>query len=226
MSTAFVQRKGFWLIIDKESDFQRRHFFCGENELIGSDCPNCKKKLLKILTLDTRDHRIEIKFNNIIYIHLLFCWTCIISQQPFYYRLEDDNSINIIGYGNGQKFDDFPYENYPEFFPGVYSELEELSGSDQKIISNLNSCVIEEGEIIQTMPHLCQPNHQIGGEPYLIQKESYKFGCIKCHKIMPLFASIGDKNLDHRGFSGNPDVQMLFFVCTDCSIICAIQRCD
>lgn len=226
MNIQAVQKKGYLFIPSICNYGQYTHIFCGNHKIIGADCPNCKKKLLRFLSIDMRDPSIEIDGYNCSFLHLLYCWTCNISQEVFFYKLLKDNEVKVIKYGIGGATNYFPYQNYPSFFPKSFGQFKPLSIDQQNIIKCVNSGKIDEYDLSFDDAKMCMPDHQIGGEPYLIQKEFQYIKCVECGSYMMLLGTICDKCWDQRGFTGNNFVQVIFYFCSHCMQIAAIQHCD
>ena len=123
--------------------------------------------------------------------------------------------------------EDFPYADYPVWFPGAPARLVMLSSESQGLLEALNAGHLDEGDIDQSHPDLCRPRHQLGGEPYLVQKDpAYSIACPECRLAIPFLAAFADDCVDPRGFVGEPYVQVLFHVCRACRVVGAIQQCD
>lgn len=212
---------------DDEEGSEYRHSFCGQNNIIGGWCPNCAKPLLLFMSLDTSDSRLHKYSIRKIIVPLLYCWTCGISQTPFYYRVINDNEIKILSYGKSKKYVDFPYAYYPEHFPLARIELNAITNIEQDIISKLNAGIINQYlDLSIELQYLAEPTHQIGGEPYLVQREFDKVHCCLCNTSMCFFAAVANNCTDNRGFIGNDYVQVIFYFCKSCDVLCAIQMCD
>ena len=221
-----IQQKGFFINLNESSSSDINNYFCGRHAIEGAICPNCGKPLLRFFTFSKQDIPTDIGAYPYQNIHFLFCWKCNISQDYFFYKVLGDNEISIIKYKKGGVQKDFPYFDYPDYFPLGEVQFEKIADRDQKIISNVNSKIVNKYDLPEEDFHLCCPRHQIGGEPYLVQEEYEKIYCPICKKAMLFTISVSDNCLDQRGFVGNPFVQILYYFCGDCLIICAIQRCD
>ena len=218
----FVQYNSFTQIMG-----DRTHYFCGEQTIHGAICPNCSKPLIQFLTLDTEDTRLLLLKSKTRYLSLLFCWCCNVSQEPFYYRTHTDERVEILGFGQGGTASDFPYEDYPIFFPGIRCDFLEIPDNVQNLIQQANRGEHVSSEIQFEGILIAQLNHQVGGEPWLTQQNpEFRLKCCLCNKFMSFLASIGDESIDTRGFTGNPFVQVLFHFCEDCQVIGAFQQCD
>jgi len=203
------------------------HFFCGPQDVKGAWCPNCQKPLLRFLALDTQDNRLALQNTPSRLLSLLFCWTCSVAQEVFFYRALEDG-VELLDYGQGGVDTDFPYEKYPIFFPGAAAALNAISAEEQTLITRLN-CRFESGEkasaIYGKRRDLWSVRHQIGGEPFLIQG-LLALVCPDCGTEMPLLASIANDCLDERGLTGNDGLQLLFHYCRKCCVVGVYQECD
>jgi hypothetical protein len=203
------------------------HHFCGEQHIEGANCPNCNKPLLCFLRIDTSDPRFGLDTGNASFIPLLYCWTCNIAQDEFYYRPLKDGSIEIAEYGHGGVAVDFPYENYPVHFPGSKAELLSITSDAQAAIRRVNSGDLALSSMRREYPGIYGCQHQLGGEPFLIQRDpDYELDCPKCKKVMPFLASIADNCLDPRGFTENDGVQVLYHYCKACNMLGAFHAVD
>lgn len=216
---------------DREKSLKFGHQFCGAHNIAGANCPNCQKPLLRFLTLDTTDERIGLSQLGERRIHCLFCWTCNIAHEPFYYKHHDDGSIALIEYGKDGVEVDFPYEDYPSAFPEASVTLLEIASDAQKAIQSVNAGRLKISSWRDKHPDLFGCQHQIGGEPFLIQRNpnyatERDIRCPECKKSTPFFVSIADDCLDERGFTENDGVQVIFNLCRQCLTMCAFQQCD
>ena len=90
-----------------------------------------------------------------------------------------------------------------------------------------NRDLMDEYEVHLSRPHLTEVHHQIGGEPYNIQRDpELRLECPGCSSQMLHVASIANDTLDCQGFAGDSGVQMMFEYCPACRIIGAFQQCD
>ncbi|HZS08264.1 MAG TPA: hypothetical protein VFD58_25750 [Blastocatellia bacterium] len=157
------------------------------------------------------------------------------AQRPFFYQFTGNDAIRLLAVGRGGTRADFPYSGYPRFFPEAFVELSPLPEADQEVIKALNKGKADEWEVRQKKPHLCFPQHQIGGEPFLVQKNpdyqgdgrfAEKVTCPECGRVMPFLAAIGDETRGAGGFTGIDFVQVLFHYCKRDHIVAAFQQCD
>lgn len=203
------------------------HIFCGKHEVQSAICPNCKKPLLRYLMLDLSDDILEFPKTDLSSLSFFFCWTCNIAQSFFFYKTIDMGEIKILSYEKGGCSNDFPYIDYPLNFPESRALLKQIPNDIQNAISQVNSGKVDEYDFDKETRFFMRPKHQIGGEPYLVQGElTEEIICPECKQNMKLLASFGDDCNDTRGFTGNTYVQVLYFFCSTCSVLCAYQQCD
>lgn len=201
------------------------HSLCGTQQLAGASSPNSGLPLLLVASLDATDPRLGISNSTVNKLHLLYSWTCGISDGDFTYR-ESSEGVEILAYARGPAHDDFPYENYPAFFPRIAVELEALTAEEQDIIKQMNRRVDSEVPLHGEFPQLFAPRSQLGGEPRLMQWPPTPSTCPACGASMPLLASIGNENGSAIGFTDNQFVQTLFFLCDTCTVVTAYNMCD
>lgn len=201
------------------------HSLCGAQQIAGAISPNSGRPLLLVASLDTADPRIGISSSKVKTLHLLYSWTCGISDGDFTYR-ESSEGVEILAYATGPAHDDFPYENYPAFFPRIAVELEALTTEEQAVIKQMNRGMDGEVPLRRVAPQLVAPRSQVGGEPRLLQWPLPPYTCPVCRGPMPLLASIGNENGSAIGFTDNEFVQTLFFLCNACTVVTAYNMCD
>ncbi|MGI4788572.1 MAG: hypothetical protein ACRYFS_06950 [Janthinobacterium lividum] len=201
------------------------HQFCGSHNISGADCPNCRKPLLRFFGLDTRDSRLLLQEPLFSTLPLLFCWTCNISQEMLFYRVRD-NAVELLQFGLSGVQTDFPYEDYPLFFPGAALVLDAVTLEDQSLLTRLNNR-FDAGEnateILGEHRDLWNVRHQVGGEPFLTQ-DMAEINCLDCAEEMPFLASVANDCLDIRGLTGDEGVQVLYHYCRKCYVVAAYQR--
>lgn len=203
------------------------HRFCGPYNVEGASCPNCRKPLLRFFGLDTRDSRLSLQSNQTSTLSLLFCWTCNVAQETFFYRASGD-AIEVLQYGQGGVQVDFPYEDYPLFFPSAAIALNAITPDEQGTLNRLNRR-FETGEpisqILGQRRDLWCVRHQIGGLPFLTQ-ELMMLECPLCNVEMSFLASVANNCLDTRGLAGDDGVQVLYHYCRKCCVIGVYQMVD
>jgi len=204
------------------------HYFCGLNKDKQAICPNCKSPLYRILSLDTSDPRLQLENAPFKYLTLLWCWKCILSYSKiFSYVIAKDGNISIWQYNKHKDISaDFPYKDYPLFFPEVQIELIPVSEQLQELIEKVNDNEVSQSKARTENGQIIKPNNQIGGEPYLLHPIMKYLRCKLCNKRMPLFASIGDENTNSKGFADYEYQQTLFFYCRNCYVVSAFNQCD
>ncbi len=236
MNLKSVIKQGYFLkYLRKKEESNDTHIFCGAHSVQSAWCPNCQKPLLRFLALNTRDSRLGLEKSPFQWLSLFFCWTCQIAVNPFYYQITSKEEIELLKYGEGSLKSNFPWTDYPVYFPKAYVHLQPLTDHEQQTIKGLNRDEISGWEINRKTPYLNRPAHQVGGEPYLVQMNpDYQTDawtkeivtCLKCGKLMPFLAAIGDKTRSKMGFAGNDFVQVIFNYCKRDRLICAFQQCD
>ena len=209
--------------IDSESKF--RHEFCGQHSISGAYCPNCKKTLLRVLDIDFNDERLTF-LSNQKHINLLYCWTCNVAQDQFYYQILNPQTIKILFFGEGGAVTDFPYEDYPLFFQSRFPNLEIISKEEQTLLSKMNQGWPGISEIRKINNKLIRPQHQIGGEPQLPQGELDELICPMCKKFMPFLAMIGNDCGHPQGLCGNDYVAVIYYYCNKCLVVGVVLQCD
>jgi hypothetical protein len=227
-----IPRRGYYVHYGKGVDTGKyKHYFCGRNDIAEAICPNCDKPLLKLLSLDTSDPRLELQDSPFAMLPLLYCWTCNISQgPPFCYQVQDDGLVRLISYGKGKAGDTFPYvpyNDYPVYFPGspagfspVPSETDEAM-EWHYVGDESDELEAKYGRIVEKV-YGESARHQVGGVPFLVQGPTEEV-CELCGRALPFFATIADDNLDARGFASG-GVQTIFHYCRECHV--AHVNCD
>jgi hypothetical protein len=157
----------------------------------------------------------------------LYCWTCNIAGEGFFYQLIADG-VKLLKYGRGGLDNFFNKDNFPRHFPGAPARLIPLTTEEQRAICSLNADEIDYPERDELAQALAVPMHQVGGEPYLVQHdwECTSLTCPVCHREMSFLASIGDDAVLPRGFVENDFVQVLYSYCSLCHVVGAIHTCD
>jgi hypothetical protein len=196
--------------------------------------------MLRFLLLDTADPRLELPAAGPP-LPLLYCWTCGVAQSDLWYRVEDDGGVEFLQYGQGGQETDFPYSDYPVYFPQRYVRLRAIPGAIQGAILVKNSGKIsttysEPGAIPEYEPTGERPEseidltgqepwHQIGGQPLFLDTY-WRMKCPLCDGRMPFLAAIGDESGAEKGFTENPYVQVLYHVCPECWCVGAYHQTD
>jgi hypothetical protein len=221
----FFGDQGYFVRYRGGSDTTAKHRFCGAPPTDFPACPNCRLPLLHFLTVDLSDNRLDIKWGNG-ETSFVYCWRCQLAQEDFYYR-QAGSTIQILMYGAGPPSSTFPYPEYPIAFPQAAAVLEPISEAHQNIIREANARTVFPWDLPGDLAKLCEPQHQLGGEPYLVQGNADEsIICLECNRQMEFLLSVADDCLDDRGFSGSSSVQVLYFVCSNCSVVRALHEID
>ena len=207
------------------SNIRSLHALCGPQHINGAVSPNSGVPLLLVASLDTADPLLGISHLNVETVHLLYSWTCGISEGDLTYR-ESTLGVEILSYTKGEPQSNFPYENYPGFFPRVDVNLEVITPEEQLVMKRLNRREAGSTQLARQFPRLAVPRAQVGGEPRLMQWPLSVRTCPVCRKPMLLLASIGNETGSTLGFTDNVFVQMVFFLCADCTVITAFNLTD
>ena len=235
---AFEPREGYRLVM-REGDFG--HHLGGETPVPGADCPNCQKPLMHAATLDTWDERLGIRaaFR---YLPVLFCWRCEIVIGEFFYRVNSDESVEVL-YGVrpkpeltflqtvGSLFGRKPpepspdrYMQRPSFYPRRPFDLEPLNEIEREF------AVAANRDPTWFPPEYRVRRHQIGGEPYAGGhfEDVHTLSCWSCQQPMPVLTALCDNPagaaIDAEfqisgGFAGDPETLVLVRFCRACAVV-------
>jgi hypothetical protein len=181
--------------------------------------------MLTLLDLDALDPLVELQGSGLTRLPVLFCWTCPAAQSIVRYQLlTPGNVVRLINYEQEEPVTDFPYEDYPVSFPRHALRFQALTEHERSYLHELNT-TDNPGPPTRAHRDLARPQHQIGGEPYLVQPLQ-RVPCPECRRIMPFFGTIGDDTLSPRKFTGNDFVQTLVHLCRACRVAAVYQQCD
>jgi hypothetical protein len=114
---------------------------------------------------------------------------------------------------------DFPYEQYPAFFPQYGVTLQPLTADQQSVIEKLNRRADDPIALASEFPALEAPRAQVGGEPRLLQWPLAQPFCPVCRGGTRLLATFGNANETPRGFTDNAYVELLFHLCEACTVV-------
>lgn len=199
------------------------HQLCGTHSVGGAACPNCRKPLLLMLSLDTRDARLGLTDAGFRHLRLFLCWSCNISSTtPLFYRQNQDGSITLISYTKNLPVDDFPYPGYPHAFPAAPIDFAPIDAETQAAMKMWHS---DEGlpvedprfHIVENLDSQDEHLHQIGGYPNLLQWPM-PHTCPSCQAEMPFLAAIEDDIGTGDCFNG-ACAQTVFVYCRRCRTI-------
>jgi hypothetical protein len=242
MAWEAIPSSGYFVELTDARTTASGHVFCGRHSVPGAWCPNCDKPFLRFLTLDLSDPLIQLRPPGE-HLSLLYCWTCPVAQEDFYYQCRIDGSISILSCGKGRPSTQFPYGDYPMFFPERNVRLVDIPRRTQELFCRANAAKLASTysdvggmptfENAPTVPcHEAlvlvggmEPSHQIGGQPLLLDTY-WPMRCPQCQRRMPFLASIGDQSGTQTGFTGNPFVQVLYHYCPSCRCVGAYQQTD
>jgi hypothetical protein len=221
---------GYWLNFSP-SEHEVQHEFCGEHNIAGAMCPNCKKPLLRLLSLNAEDPALNLDKSKTPLIHLLYCWTCALPYGEFNYKINPDGSIELLNVLDRYEWAfgaDGPYDGYVGRFPPLKVSLEPQSRIELEKLAARFASDSEAG----SYDGFWEPRHHIGGYPFISNPE--KLNCPICSKEMPTLAAICDSAVDNNpwqdepsnSFAGKGGGQMVFQFCRKCSVISSYQSND
>jgi hypothetical protein len=202
-----------------------QHRLFGNHSIAGAVSPNSGRPLLRLLQLDMADPRLGLNGNPGDLLPLLFSWSCEMSQSPVIYRMASSAAIELMISRRGKAYDDFPYTEYPSYFPERIAALAPISAAEQGAIRDLNSGRLDPSDLPANQRDLHVPRHQVGGEPFFVQPW-VSLDCPSCNRSMPFLASVGDDTGTPEGLTGNRFVQICFSYCRPCRVVGARQQCD
>jgi hypothetical protein len=221
---------GYWLNFSPQEGEMVQQF-CGVNDIAGAECPNCRRGLVRVLSLDARDGRLNLDLARHPVVHLLYCWTCGIPYEEFAYRVMQDGSVELLRVAPRMPGVELgpagPYEGYSGVFPARRVSLAAISAEGQEKLLARHG-----GERVEDAAGWFDLHHQVGGYPVILNPQ-LRF-CPVCDEEMPLLASIcneaaGNDPVDVKDgdtFVGNCGVQMVFCFCRKCSVVSAYHSSD
>jgi hypothetical protein len=189
--------------------------------------------LLRLLTLDAKDGRLNLDPTRHPLVHLLYCWTCSIPFGEFSYRVNPDGGVELLRVPprqgpNVEHGEAGPYDGYTGKFPHRQVALRPLSEDAQR---RLVAHQTDESVYLKSEDDLFEPRHQVGGFPFVLNPT--KTLCPVCSAEMPVLAAIcddaaGDRSFDDaKTFAGSGGgLQMMFQFCRPCSVISAYHSMD
>jgi hypothetical protein len=206
------------------------HKLGGKSSLLGAICPNCNQPLTRFFHLVLTDPLFDINKPNLRSVDLLFCWQCPLAQSEFSYQLTSEDECKVLACAAGPKDDEFPYADYPRWFPEVPMEFLPLSKSlaqnielDEQL-SIASPTKIEKKFSRSELDVITTPRHQLGGTPLRFTDSNPI--CPLCQTAMQFLMTIADSSTDPRGFVGYVDAQVVYHLCPKCSVLTATQECD
>jgi hypothetical protein len=153
-----------------------------------------------------------------------------LAQSEFSYQLTSEDEYKILACAPGPKDDEFPYLDYPRWFPEVPLEFLPLSESLAKDIelyqrSSTDIPMKIEKKFSRSETDLIStPRHQLGGTPFRFTDSTPV--CPLCTTVMQFLMTIADSSTDPRGFVGYIYAQVVYHLCPNCSVLTATQECD
>lgn len=252
-----VPRQGYFVeFSDAPGSDGFRHTVGGKNELQGAVCLPCKRPLLLMMSLDTRDPRLEIKLTQgrlemriseggeigaaaqpytsrleertFHDVPLLYCWSC---GDHLDYRLNPAGGVDVLDQSAFHNAPGLclPYEPYPRSFPSKHIGLEAVPSHVQEIIRKQNAGTLDkEARWTPGVREALSLRHQIGGEPWFLQRDCLEgdWKCSLCRGDMPFLASVADETGSKKTFHHGAYVQVVFHYCAACQVVNAYHECS
>src|SRR5262245_7072610 len=82
------------ILLNKKSAYG--HFMGGEFDGPGSECPNCRRRLVIYLNLDLSDQRIRFPDKRLDQVQLVYCLECELFHFDFIYRVKPEGGLQIL----------------------------------------------------------------------------------------------------------------------------------
>lgn len=147
-----ITQQGYWVQYADSQSGEYGHCFCGPNRVSGAWCPTCRKPLLRILSLDTSDPRLGLMDCGLSSLPLLYCWTCEIAWDQFFYQVQPpEGTVHLLKFASGSMPEGHyrePYVPYPDSFPETPVRLVPLTNDQQWLIHE--STVLSEASSLAT----------------------------------------------------------------------------
>ena len=71
----------------------------------------------------TRDTQQQAECRRFPVLSLFFCWRCPGAQEMLFYRILESGDVVLLQCSRGTPEKDWPYENYPDYFPANFESL-------------------------------------------------------------------------------------------------------
>lgn len=224
--------EGLRILLNRKGEHE--HYLGGEFSGPGGKCPGCGRKLVVYLSLDLRDSRIRFPDEHLRRVQLVYCFDCEMSDFDFAYRLTHQGGVEVLlGLRSAADRDEagadlLRKKHMNVVLASVPAQLEELAeklnsgrelnGGEKRTFAELtgNFAPVEVGgyPIVDTY-------NQVGGRAFLVQRLDDP-ECQFCTKRrgpkMRFLASICNERTADIQIVPD-DVQVVFFVCPQCSAI-------
>lgn len=167
------------------------------------------------------------------WLDLLYCWKCNVAQGPLFYRAQMGGEIKILDYKQGfqdgdSPLEDFPYNDYPRWFPQTAMWLENLPRDILELRLEHYSYEWDdrsERARLVSLKAIDSDASQIGGVPFLWDIPEEPMVCPSCDANMKFFAVFTNENSDPRGFACE-GVHVVYEICAGCKVIGVWQEID
>jgi hypothetical protein len=195
-------------------------------------CPNCELPMLRMFLLAGKDPFLarSIGLAEGADFDVQFCWRCEASQDWLQYRLRANAPPELAHARIGGVIPDFPYPDYPAFFPegGVLPvPLPESAVNDE---GELRSWADDEGHegpgsVMSNFGLVREERHQFLGKMF-VRDETQIGVCAGCGATMSLVMTVADHNLHPMGMANYMGVMLAVYWCARCQMIAIRQQCD
>jgi hypothetical protein len=232
---------GYFIEPDHPSDYD--HHIGGSCDVQNAVCPNCDKRYILHLELNTDDPALNLHWMKVSRLPLLYCMRCALSWHDFAYRLVSQHELDVVEAHRGERLWNEWYDEVGvDEFPHRPFGLRQLPSALQELWDKLNAnleLAPEENEVVGRLTGRFAPDcvggypivdviNQIGGRSFL-QQRLHDPACPFCRKSgissqMWFLASLYNDQRKQLRFSF-PDVQIVFFVCRECQTILVKHSC-
>ncbi|MEI7577774.1 MAG: hypothetical protein WCK51_12850 [Armatimonadota bacterium] len=204
-----------------------RHVIGGKPSTPGAVCPNCELPFTRFFYLDVTDPNLGDHQTNLSGLELLYCWQCPVAQSEFSYQFGE---FKLLKCATGPKEDDFPYEDYPRWFPEARVDFQPMPAQLAHQIEQYQDLSENEPDRINKFftfserDHVSTPRHQLGGTPFRFENSVPT--CPLCSRQMQFLMTVANSSTDPPEFVGNDYVQVVYHLCVTCSVVTATHECD
>lgn len=221
MSSSFssLPSQGYFLTLEANPSPDRPEHHLGGELADGPLCRNCETSFTQLMSLDTRDARLELGGTDAVELPLLFCWRCVSGEGRLSYSLRNGPPEVRSQNASTPRFN-FPYADYPESFPCVPFRLHPIPDQvTQARTLQVEGRLAEGGDWVRKFDFEV-PLHQVGGVPCL-ERSIANPACPDCGGAMPFLALVADDPHQGAPFTGIERARVSFFHCRDCRLITA-----
>lgn len=189
-------------------------------------CPNCDLPMLRMFLLSGSDPFVarSLGLRDGVDFDVQFCWRCEASQDWLQYRLRPGERPEIASVRIGGLIKDFPYPDYPAFFPeGVVQPVPLPDGAvdaEGRWLDHPHDDDAPSGFSVED-----GPRHQFLGRMFRWDEEQDAI-CVGCGEPMRLVMTVADHNLHPLGMAGYIGAMLAVHWCAACQMIGIRQQVD